>query len=162
MRWSSKAGRLPVRGELDLARGERVLASATTRGGSYVVVTSTALHLPTAAGGFVRLPWEQIEQARWENGRLSVHEPGGEHQVGLPEPGSVPEAVRERVTATIVVDHPARLPGGARVRIAGRRAIGGDRVRWSFTFEPGLDPSDPGLRAEAEQVLEDLRRQTGL
>ncbi|RAY12111.1 hypothetical protein DPM19_27660 [Actinomadura craniellae] len=162
MRWPWKAARLPVRDELDLARGERVLAHAPTRGGSHVVATTTALHLPTAEGGFTRLPWEGIDHAQWENGRLHVHEPDGEHHVGLTDPGSVPETVRERITATVVTDHEAKLPGGGRVRIAGRRAIGGDRVQWNMIFEPGMDPSDPGLRAQAEQVLADLRRRTGL
>ena len=35
-------------------------------------------------------------------------------------------------------------------------------IRWTFVFDAGQDPSDPGLRAQAEQLLEDLRRQTGL
>lgn len=167
-----KGNRLPedVRGVLDLERGERLLAYAPTRGGSYVVSTSTALHLPAvrAEGGtdpaFVRLPWERIERASWRDGWLHIHEPDGttEHHVRLTEPRSVPETVRERVTSTIVVDRRVRLPGGGRVRITGRRRPDGNELRWAFVFEAGLDPADPGLRAQAEQLLEDLRRQTGL
>ena len=67
-----------------------------------------------------------------------------------------------RITATIAVSHQARLPGGGKVRVAGRRPATGGDVRWSFVFDAGLDPDDPGLRAQAEQILEDLRRQTGL
>jgi hypothetical protein len=172
--------RLPadVRTALDLRRGDRVLAHASTRGGSYVVATATALYLPArrtavdpaepAAPGFARLPWERIEHATWQDGRLNVHMTdreagsGADYSVGLTEPGSVPETVRERITSTIVVDHPARLPGGGRLRITGRRTAGGDELRWAFVFEAGLDPTDPGLRAQAEQLLEELRRQTGL
>ncbi|GLZ10980.1 hypothetical protein Acsp04_12150 [Actinomadura sp. NBRC 104425] len=161
-----RPGRLPaeIRDALALERGERPLASAATRGGSYVVATSAALHLPTASGGFHRLPWERIDQASWQDGHLHVHTTGGgpEYRVRLPDPGSVPETVRERVTATVVVSRHARLPGGGSVRIAGRRPPGGGDVRWTLVFEAGLDPSDPGLRAQAEQILEDLRRQTGL
>lgn len=160
------SGRLPsgVRDALTLDRGERVLASAPTRGGSHVVATTTALHLPAASGGLIRLPWERVDQASWKDGWLHVHETSGgaEHHVRLTGPGSVPETVRERVTATIAVSHQARLPGGGKVRIAGRRPTTGGEVRWSFVFEAGLDPADPGLRAQAEQILEDLRRQTGL
>jgi hypothetical protein len=171
--------RLPagVRTALDLDRGDRVLAHASTRGGSYVVATATALYLPAArtAGpaelttpAFARLPWERIEHATWRDGRLNVHMadgeagPGADYSVGLTEPGSVPETVRERITSTIVVDHPARLPGGGRLRITGRRTASGDELRWAFVFEPELDPTDPGLRAQAERLLEELRRQTGL
>jgi len=129
-----------------------------------VVAPTTALHLPTAAGGFTRIPWERVDHATWKDGRLRVQETGGRarHDVRLTRPGSVPETVRERVTATIAVSHQAVLPGGGKVRIAGRRPTTGGDVRWTFVFEAGLDPDDPGLRAQAEQVLEELRRQTGL
>lgn len=161
-----RPGRLPadVRDALDLARGERPLAFAATRGGWYVVATSAALHLPTASGGFHRLPWERIDQASWQDGHLRVQTAAGgpEYRVRLPDPGSVPETVRERVTATVVISRTARLPGGGSVRIAARRPPGGGDVRWSLVFDAGLDPSDPGLRAQAEQILEDVRRQTGL
>ncbi|WP_329520023.1 hypothetical protein [Spirillospora sp. NBC_01491] len=161
-----RAARLPasVRDALALDRGERVLAHAPTRGGSFVVATTTALRLPSAEGGFTSVPWERVDQASWKDGWLHVQETSGgpEHHVRLTEPGSVPETVRERVTATVVLTHHARLPGGGGVRIAGRRPAEGGGVRWSFVFEAGLDPDDPGLRAHAEQILQDLRRQTGL
>ncbi len=153
-----------VRDALALQRGERVLATAPTRGGSHVVATTTALHLPAPGGGFTRVPWERVDHATWKDGHLHVQETGGRarHDVRLTRPGSVPETVRERVTATIAVSHQAELPGGGKVRIAGRRPTTGGDIRWTFVFESGLDPADPGLRAQAEQVLEDLRRQTGL
>lgn len=157
--------RLPraVRDALDLGRGERPLAHAPTRGGSHVVATGFALHLPTGDGGFLRLPWERIDRASWDGRVLHVHQSGGRsHRIGLTDPGSVPETIRERVTSTIVVNHPATLPGGGKVRITGRRSPATGRVRWALVFEAGLDPDDPGLRAQAEQILEDLRRQTGL
>ncbi|WP_242890103.1 hypothetical protein [Actinomadura litoris] len=155
-------GRVPA--GITLERGERVLASAATRGGSHVAATTTALHVPTPEGGFTRVPWERVDHASWKDGWLHVQETSGgaEHHVRLTDPGSVPETVRERVTATVAVSHQARLPGGGKVRIAGRRPATGGDVRWSFVFEAGLDPDDPGLRAQAEQILEDLRRQTGL
>jgi hypothetical protein len=151
--------RPPAAVRAGLARGEHVLAYATTRDGSYVVATDRALRLPD-----VRLPWERIEQASWKDGWLHVRENAGsaEHHIRLTEPGSVPETVQERVTATIVVNHQATLSGGAHVRIIGRRPPGGDAIRWTFVFDAGLDPNDPSLRAQAEQRLAALRRQTGL
>jgi hypothetical protein len=180
MWWSPRTNRLPgpVLSALGLARGERVLATAPTAGGSYTVATLAALHLPDGTGGFVRLPWERVEHATWKDGVLHVREPGSgpEHHVRLTDPGAVPETVQERVTATIVISHHARLPGGGGVRIVGRRpltagppglaSVGGDprmaELIWTFVFDAGLDPADPGLRAQAEQILENLRRQTGL
>lgn len=154
--------RLPgdVRDSLSLERGEHVLAHAVTRDGSYAVATGAALHLP----GPKRVPWERIEHAQWENGWLHVREVGGaaEHHLRLAEPGALPGIVQERVTATIVFSHHDTLPGGGGVRIVGRRSTSGSELRWAFVFDAGLDPADPGLLAQAEQVLENLRRQTGL
>ena len=138
-------------------RGERVLAV-----GGDTVATQSALYLP-GPDGVVRLPWERVEQAGWHDGVLVVRENDGtRHTVPLARPGSIPEAVRERVTATVVVSTHVRLPGGG-VRVVGRRAPSGDgAVRWSFVFDPGMNAGDPGLRAQAEQALEEIRRQTGL
>ncbi len=140
-----------------MRRGERVLAV-----GGDTVATRSALYLP-GPDGTVRLPWERVEQAGWHDGVLVVRDTGGtRHTVRLARPGSIPETVRERITATIVVSTHVRLPGGG-VRVVGRRPLSGDgAVRWSFVFDPGLNADDPGLRAQAEQALEEIRRQTGL
>lgn len=152
-----------VRDGLALERGEHVLAHAAAPDGSHVVATDRALHLPGPAADFVRLPWEEVEQAAWQDGWLHVRERGNrEHHLRLTQPGSVPETVQERVTATIVVNHQATLPGGAHVRIVGRRPPGGDAVRWTLVFDAGDELNDPSLRAQAEQRLAELRRQTGL
>lgn len=147
-----------------LDRGERILAYAATREDAYVVATDLALHIPGPQDGFVRLPWERVEQAAWQNGWLHVRENAGaaEHHIRLADPGSVPETVQERVTATIVVNQQATLAGGGRVRVVGRRPPRGDAVRWTFVFDAGLDPDDPELRAQAGRLLATLRRQTGL
>ncbi|MFL6052069.1 MAG: hypothetical protein ACJ72W_04000 [Actinoallomurus sp.] len=140
-----------------LPRGERVLAV-----GGETVATDRALYLPGAEES-IRLPWERVEQATWQDGVLVVREVGGRrHTVRLSEPGSVPEAVRERVTATVVVSTHVKLPAGG-VRIVGRRPprAEGD-LRWTFVFDRGLDPADPSLLAQAERALEEIRRQTGL
>lgn len=140
-----------------LSRGERVLAI-----GGEAVATDAALHLGGTEEA-TRLPWERVEQATWQDGVLIVREVGGRrHSLRLEKPGSVPETVRERVTATVVVSQHVKLPGGG-VRIVGRRPPRADgALRWAFVFDSGLDPADPGLRAQAEQALEEIRRQTGL
>ena len=142
---------------LALEKGERVLAVS-----GETVATDSALHFPNS-GSFVRLPWERVERAAWKDGALAVREVGGaRHTVPLEDPGSVPETVRERVTATVVVSTHVTLPGGG-VRIAARRpARGGGEPRWTLVFDQGLDPKDPGLLAQAEQAMEEIRRQTGL
>jgi hypothetical protein len=143
---------------LTLEKGERVLAVS-----GETVATDAALHFQDGTD-FTRLPWERVEQAAWKDGMLVVREVGGgRHIVQLTDPGSVPEAVRERVTSTVVVSTHVKLPAGGGVRITARRpAKGAGDPRWSLLFDQGLDPSDAGLLAQAEQAMEEIRRQTGL
>src|SRR5690349_8121204 len=113
---------------LALAKGERVLAVSGD-----TVATDSALHFMND-GSFTRLPWERVERAAWRDGVLAVREVGGVgHSVPLEDPGSVPETVRERVTATVVVSTHVSLPGGGGVRIAARRpARGLAEPRWTL------------------------------
>jgi hypothetical protein len=145
---------------LEMEKGERVLAVS-----GETVATTAALHFMNA-DSFTRLPWERVERAAWRDGLLVVHEVGGgRHTVPLSEPGSVPETVRERVTSTVVVSTHVNLPGGGGkgVRIAARRpARGGGEPRWTLVFDPGLDPTDAALLAQAERAMEEIRHQTGL
>src|SRR5262245_14548117 len=95
MRWTRRSN-LPEGMTLDT--GERILAVSGD-----AVATDTALHFRDD-NGFTRLPWERVEQAAWKDGLLAVREVGGaRHAVRLPDPGSVPETVRERVTTTVVI-----------------------------------------------------------
>jgi hypothetical protein len=147
---------------LALDRGERVLAQAETRDDTFVVATDKALHLPRG-DGYTRVPWERVEQAGWREGVLHVYDTDRtEYQVPLPHGGSVPETVRERVTATIVASTQVPLNGGGNVRIVCRRAPGGGDMRWSLVYDKGLDPDDPAVRAEARRQLAEFRAQTGL
>lgn len=153
--------RLPAeaRAALDLEKGERVLTFADADEG-HVVATDLALHLP----GGVRVPYEEIDRASWdEHGLLTVvTTKQRRHHARVPEPRSVPEALRERVNATIVVSKHVDLPGRGGVRLVARRKPGGDVLGWTFLYDEGLDPEDPGLRALAEQALEGVRRSMGV
>ncbi|GAA2649766.1 MULTISPECIES: hypothetical protein [Nonomuraea] len=152
--------RLPsdVRKGLATSRGERVLTFAEAADG-YVVATDQALFLPDGT----RVPWEQVEQAGWDDEglRLTTSE-GRRLSARVASPHRLPEAVRERVNSTIVVNKYVELPGRGGVRLVARRAPGADTFTWSFHFDEGLDPEDPGLRAQAEQALEGLRRSMGV
>ncbi|MGI5491556.1 hypothetical protein [Microtetraspora malaysiensis] len=154
--------RLPseVRTTLALKPGERLLSHArTTDGGGYAVATTLALHLP----GGQRLPWHLVDKATWdENGLTVVMTDGETHAVALPEPGLLPETIRERVTSSIVASRHVTLDARGGVRLVARRVPDSDQPRWDFAFDPGLDADDPGLRALAEQALEEVRRSLGV
>lgn len=153
--------RLPAeaRKALALEKGERVLTFAAADEG-HVVATDLALHLP----GPLRVPYEEIDRAVWdEHGLLTVLTTDGRrHHARVAQPRSVPEALRERVNATIVVSKRVELPGRGGVRLVARRKPGGEVLGWTFIYDEGLDPEDPGLRALAEQALEGVRRSMGV
>ncbi len=155
--WGSRS--LPAEAGVTLEPGERVLVHARTPDGTYVVATDRALRLP----GEEPLPWYRIDRAMWdEEGLRIVATDGAERWLALPEPGRLPEAVRERVTSSILASRHVSLGNRGGVRLVARRVPGQDTAEWEFVFDPGLDPADPGLRAAAEQALEELRRNLGV
>ncbi|MFD0887796.1 hypothetical protein ACFQ08_24915 [Streptosporangium algeriense] len=148
--------RTPAGVRAAVAPTDRVLTYAEGPGG-YVVATDKALYL-----GETRLPWFRIDRGVWdEEGLTVVTTEGRTFRAPLPEPGRVPEAVRERVMASIVVSQYAPLDARGGVRLVARRTDD-DQVLWEFVFDAGMDPQDPGLRALAEQALEETRRSFGV
>lgn len=145
-----------------------MLAGATgTIKGAEVVVAGTrdALYV-----GERRLPWETVERADWDqdDGVLTVAEvgtwgaPRPVHEVSLTEPGRLLELVRERVTASIVLQRHVPVRGRHGVAVIARRAPRGDRpVQWVYEFEEGVDPDDPEVRRVAEEALAQARSEVG-
>jgi hypothetical protein len=143
--------------EVDVAAGEKVLAWASSADG-VVAGTRAALYLP---GGH-RLPWEQVEAADWdsESDTLRVSEVGtwGEprpsYSLVLAEPSRLLQLVRERVTATVVLQRHVAIRGRRGVRVIARRAPAGDReLTWLFEYDEGIDPDDPFVEHAAQEAL---------
>ena len=148
--------------------GERVLAWMPV-GASSLVATDLALMLPNGAEGDLRVPWDRVLRASWEPEvfELTAQPVDGGRPVVTRvriegEPGVLPEVVRERVTASIVVQHHAVLDGERGARFIARRVPGSADLRWSVVFDAGLDPSDPQLRVRADDVLAGLRTSLGV
>lgn len=148
------------------AEGEQVLAWLPTLGSS-LVATRTELVLPEGTDP-QRVPWDRVVHASWEATalRLTAQRPdGGRAELRIPVPddhGSLPEVVQERVKASIVVQHHVELRGEQGARLVARRTPGSTELRWSVVFDPGLDPSDPVLRARADEELARLRSSLGV
>jgi hypothetical protein len=163
--------RSPIRVE----RGERLLADARaaeghvggTRDAFYFVrVRSGALELAETT----RIPWEEVEAADWDSDTsvLRVSEVGSwgearpEHRFTIEEPGRLLELVRERVTASVVLQRHVPLAGRRGVRVIARRAPRGDRpVQWFYEYDEGVDPTDPDVRKAAEDALDAARAEVG-
>ena len=128
-----------TRPPLEVAPGERLLAWAPVAGGRWVGGSRDALYLPD-----VRLPWEEVEAADWDHdlGLMRVSEVGQwgrprvEHALTLDdsapsETDRLLQLVRERVTATVVLQRHVPIRGTRGLRVIARRAPTGEReVTW--------------------------------
>jgi hypothetical protein len=145
------------------------LSSALSAEGTWLVGTRAALVL--VDGDAVRvLPWESIEHADWDADtmRLRVQAiadfglPVVVSSFELTDPGLLPDLVRERVTASIVVQQRVDLAQRRGFTVVGRRSpVGDGPVTWAFELDPGVDPDDPEVRATAETALGEAQRSIG-
>ncbi|MFC7492615.1 MULTISPECIES: hypothetical protein [unclassified Nocardioides] len=164
--------RPPVRVE----RGEKLLADASadeahlggTRDALYVV--RRLGHDRVGLEETVRIPWEEIQAADWDKDSavLRVSEVGAwgeqrpEHIFTVAEPGRLLELVRERVTASVVLQRHVPVDGRRGVRVIARRAPAGDRpIAWFYEYDEGVDPDDPFVRQAAQEALAEARTEVG-
>ena len=162
--------RLPHRrSSVDLAPGESELARAESEAG-LVVGSRDALYVPTDAG-HLRVPWGQVESADWNDERevLRVREVGTwgerrpEYVLAISDPGRLLELVRERVTATLVLQRHVAVDGARGLRVIARRApSGGREVTWLFSYDEGIDPADPLVAEAADRALAAAQQDVGL
>lgn len=153
--------------EVDVAPGEKVLAHAAVTGSEeHAAGTREALYLP----GGRRVGWEHVEAADWdrEAGLLTVTEtaswgePRPSHAVPLDDADRLLQLVRERVTATVLLQRHVPVQGKRGVRVIGRRAPGGERsVTWYLDYDEGLDPADPFVDHAAQEALAAARDEIG-
>ncbi|KRF15466.1 hypothetical protein ASG90_12290 [Nocardioides sp. Soil797] len=145
--------------------GEKALAGAVTSDDRVVVGTRDALYVDDR-----RIPWESVERAEWdkENATLNVSEVGtwGQarpaHALAIEAPGRLLELVRERVTASIILQRHVPIHGKRGVVVIGRRAPSGNHaVQWVYEFDEGVDPDDSEVRRRAEAALVEARDEVG-
>jgi hypothetical protein len=145
-----------------LAAGERRLAWGLTSEGTPVVATATSLHIAE-----VILSWSQVEKAVWLPPLLTVTEvaeregTGAVHELTLEQENHLPEVVRERVTASVGWTDVHRLTPSGKVRLVGRRVPGVADLLWQVVYLQGTDPTQPGVREQAEQLVAALRGTLG-
>lgn len=139
---------------------DAVLAHGKLTTGEDVQATRLALLVPARE---LRLPWDRVTAATWDDPTLHVIASGTTYDLEMAEQGLLPEVIRERVQASILVSEHVDLRGDLGARFSARRVPFGDsEVRWTVTFDAGLDAQDPELRVQAEQVLDRLRQTYGV
>ena len=153
----------------------RPLAFAEAVDGSWLVATRAALFVVSAAQSSspvgTRIPWEQVEGADWdrEGSRLRVTEVGryGEPRPSyvftLPEaePSSLLQLIRERVTASVVLQRGQLIDGKRGLKVVGRRSPSGGPITWMHEYDEGVDPADPRVAEAADALLQQARADVG-
>lgn len=148
----------------------RVLSGTKAADGSWLLGTRDELVvLPVMGAPWVRR-WEQVEFADWDLDaqRLRVRELAAygetprEHVFTVADPGHLLELVRERVTASVVLQRFTRFSGKAGITVVARRPPGGGELRWMFLFDAGLDPADPEVREAARAALAEAAAEVGV
>lgn len=154
-----------ARPAIEVGAGESVLAWAEATDGTVVAGTREAIYV-----GSERLPWELVEAADWDSdeGLLRISEVGTwgeqrvEHTCSFDDPRRLLELVRERVTASVVLQRHVPVDGRRGLRVIARRAPSGDRpVAWFYEYDEGVDPSDPAVRSAGEEALRVARGELG-
>ena len=153
-----------------LARGEKVLAHAAADDGTWLLGTRDALVVVEPADT-IRLAWETVESADWDRdtGRLRVAEVGefGQprpvHRFTLTDPQRLLQLVRERVTASVLLQRRVEVRGRRGLTVIARRPPRGrGEITWAYELDPGLDPADPEVARAAEEGLRAARLDVGL
>jgi hypothetical protein len=152
---------------ITLDRGERALAWATDDAGRHVVATDLGLVLQRHPPGYERLDWDTIERASLDGGVMVLRLVSADGNSGetlhlrIGEQRDLAVAVRDRLTASIVLNQHFALRGRRGVRIVARRSPKTGTLTWSWLLDRGLDLDDD-LRSTARDLLEQVRRESGV
>lgn len=155
----------------ELARGERVLAVAQEdASGNWLVLTTYRL-LERSAEGMTALerPWHEVDTGTWDPDLwvLSVSFTDGlngrqwqlKSQTG---PGEVPQVLRERTTATVVLMRVVDLGRHRTARVTVRKDLATRELDEQVILGRGARTDDAELMAAVDRARADLRNQTGL
>lgn len=163
MKWRRAALDADVRELLDLAARERILAWTDDGSGRPVVASDTGLHVQRSPPDYSRFGWDQIERASYNSGVLTVvfgpDLGGATLRIPVGDGRDLPVVVRDRVTASVIVDRFVALDGEVGVRIVGRRGPSGEIV-WRADLDPEL-AANPSARAAADEALGEVRDEVG-
>jgi hypothetical protein len=150
---------LPEGVTMSLERGERVLTWGRVRGGRTAAATDLGLRVVGPDEEPVLHRWHEIARAGWDDGVLEID--GTDRATTgyrLTEPRGVPVAVREHVTASVVVSVRHEIGPNVGIRAVARRNLTTGELHWSAVPDYGLDPDDPQIRAEGAALIEHVRR----
>jgi len=153
----------------------KVLAEAVASDGTWLLGTREDLVIvpppdDVANRSLARLPWQDIETADWERDedRLRVAEVGSfgvvrpVHAFTVPEPGLLLQLIRERVTASVLLQRRVVVSGRRGLMVIARRPpTGHGEITWAYEFDDGVDPGDPTVQEAAARGLRSAQEELG-
>ena len=176
MRFLERRGGVPdeTLARAGLPRGEKVLAHTVAKDGTWLLGTRLRLVVvedqdAETERAAIQIPWETVEDAAWyqEDSRLRVTEIGqyGEpkptHSFAVEDPALLLQLIRERVTASIVLQRWVPVRGRLGLTVIARRSPVGGPIAWMHAYDEGLDPTDPEVAAVADQGLAQAQVEVG-
>ncbi|MCO5323674.1 MAG: hypothetical protein M9946_03675 [Nocardioidaceae bacterium] len=152
---------------LEIPRGDQALAAAQARDGRWLIGTRGRLFV--VATSVRDLGWDQIEDASWngESGVLSIRllapygEPTETISFELDDSARLLQLIRERITASIIVQRRGEVSPGSGFRVLARRNPVSGPLVWMTVFDEGLDPESPQVKAAVEEALQVAQHELG-
>lgn len=142
------------------ARVPGALASAPADAGErYLAGTREELVIVSPGEERLSWAWEALIGAEWDRDAetLTIRTPAGAPvSVRLDAADRLLQLIRERISASVVLQQPVRVTGGT-VQVIGRRRPGGaGPIAWTVDFG-ALDPADPVIAEEAATAVARVR-----
>ncbi len=144
------------------------LAAARAEDDAWLVGTRDRLH----AVGETSLswPWEQVLRADWDDDErrfevVPVSDFGTPLETRayvLDEAADLLALVRERVSASVVVQRHVPVSGKRGFHVFARRPPRGGAITWAFELDDGIDPEDPAVRTAMDQSLAETQASLGV
>ncbi len=153
------------------APGERLLAWADETATSTTVVAGrhrlyAVRRAPAGASVTLSRPWHLVDSGTWsgEDALLTVTWVDGEPvtRFALTQPGALPETLRERVQASVVIAETIDLAGRGTARVVVRKVLGTGELVSQAVLGRGVRSGDPGVAEEVRAGLARVREQVGL
>jgi hypothetical protein len=171
VRPAGKPDAVPSAARVPLGRGEQLVATAQEdAGGSWLLLTSWRLLERTEDGRtLLERPWHEVDAGQWnpDTWVLSVSFVDGAdgRQWALQRrtgPGLVPEAFRDRTTASVVLVRPVDLGPRRHARVTIRTDLRTRGLVEQVLLGRGARRDDTELMTQVHLVRQELRGQVGL
>ena len=160
-----------VAAAIDREEHEKLLAWAVEDGSGVTVVAGRHRLYAVAPGPdglavALSRPWHLVDAGLWsgEDGSLRVTWVDGERPARfvLADPGLLPETLRERVQASVVLSEAVDLGNRRTARVVVREDLTTRALLSQVLLGPGVRSTDPGVAEQVRVGLARVREQVGL